>query len=87
MSDLDSMSQSNLIKLGYAAINSLEVEKASSIFQYIIEKFPEQPSGYCGLGIAHYRNKKYEKAKDNLKKTLELDINYKIAQDFLDKIT
>lgn len=62
-----------------------DIEKLITAWEKIIEEKPNYRDGYLQLAYLHYKVYENNKAKDYLKKAIELDPNYKLARE-LEKI-
>ncbi len=83
---MDNKNTGNLneyIEMGYTALNAHDFDRAMFIFDEIIERHPERPAGYCGLGLLELERQNYKKARDHFERTIELDRNYTVAREKL----
>lgn len=64
------------IKAFYASRIEMDMEKAISLYEALVEKFPREKRAYFWLGITHYFMKSFDKALEAFEKALELDPRY-----------
>ena len=61
--------------------NPEDIKKLISRWEKILEKYPNYRDGYLQLAYLYYKLDKHEKAKENLKKALVLDLNYEKTKE------
>jgi tetratricopeptide (TPR) repeat protein len=77
---------SSLINLGSNALGNEKLDQAQSIFELLVELYPESEWGYVNLGSVFYRKKSYTKAEKYFRKALEFNPNNPYTQDMLREI-
>ena len=75
-----------LINLGNSALSSEKLDQAKSIFELVVELYPESEWGYVSLGSVFYTNKNFLKAKEFFQKALKLNPGNQYTQDMLREI-
>ena len=72
VSEIPDKSEEALGYLGARILNESQIDKSILVYQLMVSKFPSGKS-YSDLGDAYYKNKQFMKAKENYKKSLELE--------------
>ena len=72
VSELPIKSEETLEYLGSRILNENQVDKSISVYQLLVAKFPSGKS-YSGLGDAYYKDKQFQNALYNYKKSLKLE--------------
>lgn len=71
---------------GYQLLSEQEIEKAISVFKFILEEYPDNSNAYDSLGEAYFINQDFEKALLNYKKSLELNPRNDNAKNYIERI-
>ena len=81
------LSEAELNRLGYHALNSWrDVPRAIEVFRLNVRAFPESGNVYDSLGEAYLAQGDTVRARDNYRRSLELDPNNSNAADILRRI-
>lgn len=75
-----------LINLGNNALGNEKLDQAQSIFELLVELYPQSEWGYVNLGSVFYTKKDNLKAKQYFQKALELNPNNPYTKDMLREI-
>ena len=71
------------IKLGAAYVNTSNLEEAAAIFRYVISLNPKEAVAFCNLGYIQMLKANYTSAEENLRRSISLDPDYRLAWENL----
>lgn len=77
----------NIIKADVALIEG-DSDRARGVYQFLIDTFPNAPTGYFKMALLEEKEKNYDKAIELLKKTMSFDLGVLApVQQFVDVVT
>lgn len=71
---------------GYELLSQEKTEQAIEVFQLLVSEFPNSANAYDSLGEGYFKNKEYELALENYKKSVKLNGRNRNAKQMIREI-